>query len=101
MNLAKMLPMAFVMIAGPQILSAIFLATSEDWRRNSFAYIAGAALSITAIVTAAFFLSSGASDQGASNDSIYIVILVLLVLAAIQTYRKREESEPPKWMGKL
>ena len=96
-----MLPMAFVMIAGPQILSAIFLATSEDWRRNSVAYIAGASLSITAIVTAAYFLSSGARDQGASNDSIYIVILVLLALAAIQTYRKREESQPPKWMGKL
>ncbi len=96
-----MLPMAFVMVAGPQILSAIFLATSEEWRRNSVAYIAGAGLSITAIVTAAYFLSSGARDEGASNDSIYVVILVLLVLAAIQTYRKREESEPPKWMGKL
>ena len=39
MNLAKVLPMTFVMIAGPQILSAIFLATSENWRRNSVAYI--------------------------------------------------------------
>ena len=101
MSFAKMLPMAFVMIAGPQILSSIFLATSENWRRNSIAYIAGAALSITGIVTAAFFLSTGARDGGASNDGINAVILVLLVLAAIQTYRKREESEPPKWMGKL
>jgi NADH:ubiquinone oxidoreductase subunit 6 (subunit J) len=100
-NLAKILPMAFVMIAGPQILSAIFLATSDDWRRNSIAYVAGAALSITAVVTAAFFLGTGAADAGASNDSIYVVILVLLVVAAVQTYRKREESEPPKWMGKL
>jgi len=33
-SLAKMLPLAFVMIAGPQILSAIFLATSENWRRT-------------------------------------------------------------------
>jgi small neutral amino acid transporter SnatA (MarC family) len=45
--LVQIIPMAFVMIAGPQILSAIFLATSENWRRNSAAYIAGAALSIT------------------------------------------------------
>jgi hypothetical protein len=100
-NLAKILPMAFVMIAGPQILSSIFLATSDNWRRNSIAYIAGAAVSITAIVTAAYFLGSGVADAGASNDAIYVVILVLLVAAAIQTYRKREESEPPKWMGKL
>ena len=100
-NLAKMLPMAFVMIAGPQILSAIFLATSEGWRRNSAAYVAGAALSITAVITAAFFLSSGARDQGASNEAVYVVILILLLLAAVRTYLGREESEPPKWMGKL
>ncbi|MGZ5333736.1 MAG: GAP family protein [Solirubrobacterales bacterium] len=101
MNLVKMLPMAFVMVAGPQILSAIFLATSERWKANSLAYIAGASLSITAIVTAAFFLVDGVSDEGSSNDTIYIVVLALLVFAAIHTYRTREESEPPKWMGKL
>jgi hypothetical protein len=100
-NIAKILPMAFVMIAGPQILSAIFLATSENWRRNSAAYIAGAALSITAIVTIAYFAGSGASDAGASNDTLDIVILVLLVAAALHTFLKRKEAEPPKWMGKL
>ena len=41
-NLVKITPMAIVMVAGPQILSAIFLATSENWRRNSAAYVAGA-----------------------------------------------------------
>ena len=59
MNLAKVLPMTFVMIAGPQILSAIFLATSEGWRRNSLAYISGAALSITAFVSASYFFING------------------------------------------
>jgi cytochrome c biogenesis protein CcdA len=98
---AKLLPMAFVMIAGPQILSAIFLATTEDWRRNSIAYVAGAFLSVTGIVTAAFFLSNGASNEGDSSDTIDVVVLVLLVLAALHTFLKRKESEPPKWMGKL
>ena len=64
MNLAKILPMAFVMIAGPQILSAIFLATSEGWRRNSVAYITGAALSITAIISASYFFINGLNDGG-------------------------------------
>lgn len=96
-----MLPMAFVMVAGPQLLSAVFLATTERWKANSFAYIAGASLSITAIVTAAFFLIDGVSSEGASDDTIYKVVLALLVVAAIHTYRTREESEPPKWMGKL
>ena len=101
MNLAKVLPMTFVMIAGPQILSAIFLATSEGWRRNSVAYITGAALSITAFVSASYFFINGLNDEGESSDTVYIVILVLLVLAAIHTYVKRAESEPPQWMGKL
>jgi Sap, sulfolipid-1-addressing protein len=100
-NIAQILPMAFVMIAGPQILSAIFLATSDNWRRNSIAYVAGAALSITAIVTIAYFVSSGASDAGASNDTLNIVILVLLVAAAVNTFLKRKQAKPPKWMGKL
>lgn len=101
MDVAKIIPMAFVMVAGPQILSAIFLATSARWRTNSLAYIGGAALSISAIVTAAYYLSSGASDKGASDNTLYVVILVLLVLAALHVYRTRATSEPPKWMGKL
>jgi hypothetical protein len=100
-NIVTILPMAFVMIAGPQILSAIFLATSENWRRNSAAYLAGAALSITAIVTIAYFVSNGASDAGASNNTLDIVILVLLVAAAVNTFLTRKTAKPPKWMGKL
>jgi Sap, sulfolipid-1-addressing protein len=97
----KILPMAFVMIAGPQILSAIFLATSENWRRNSAAYVFGAALSISAFVTIAFLIGGGIRPDDGSSDTLYIIVLLLLVAAAIHVYLKREESEPPKWMGKL
>lgn len=86
MTIAKILPLAFVMIAGPQILTAIFLATSEEWRQNSAAYVAGAALSITATITASYFLSTGATGQGSSDDTLYIVVIVLLVFAAIHTF---------------
>jgi cytochrome c biogenesis protein CcdA len=96
------LPMAFVMIAGPQILSAIFLATSEDWQRNSVAYVLGAALSITAFVTLAFLLGGAVGDGSESqDDTLYVIILVLLLIAMLRTYLGREEAEPPKWMGKL
>ena len=40
------------MIAGPQILSSFFFATSEKWKPDSAAYVIGAAISITAIVSA-------------------------------------------------
>jgi hypothetical protein len=101
MSFATLLPMALVMIAGPQILSAVFLATSEDWRRNSVAFMAGAAVSITLVVTAAYLLSDGASSAGASDTALYVVVLVLLVAAMIHAYVKRRETQPPKWMGRL
>jgi uncharacterized membrane protein len=99
------LPLAFVMIAGPQIISAVFFATSEQWSRNSAAYVLGAAVSITTFVTIAYFVAKGAKDASSSessgNDTLDVVILVLLVIAAVYTFLKRKESEPPKWMGKL
>ena len=53
MNLRAILPLAFVMIAGPQILTAIFLATSEKWQQNTAVFLTGAALSITLIASVA------------------------------------------------
>jgi threonine/homoserine/homoserine lactone efflux protein len=99
-NFLTLLPMAFVMIAGPQILSVIFLATSGNWRQNCAAYIAGAALSITLVVTVAFFLLDGVSDR-TSNDTVYVVVLVLLLGAMVHTFLTRKTAEPPKWMGRL
>jgi Sap, sulfolipid-1-addressing protein len=102
MSGVKILPLAIVMIAGPQILSAIFLATSQSWKRNSASYILGAAASISLVVSAAYLLGGGASDEGASNDTLYIIILVLLVAAALHTFLTRKQAkDPPKWMGRL
>jgi hypothetical protein len=101
MDIAKTLSLSFVMIAGPQILTAIFLATTKKWRQDSLAFIAGAGISITLVTTAAFLLSSGASNQGASNKTLSIIILILIVAAAIHTFVNRKKSKPPKWMGEL
>ena len=101
MNLLTILPLAFVMIAGPQLLSAIFLATSEKWQQNTAAYLVGAALSITLIVSIAYFASSGAPRKGGSNNVVNIVVLVLLLAAMVYVFLTRKTSEPPKWMGKL
>jgi small neutral amino acid transporter SnatA (MarC family) len=39
MNILAVLPLAFVMIAGPQIISSFFFATSDEWRTDSAAYV--------------------------------------------------------------
>jgi len=100
-SLLEILPLVVVMVAGPQFLSAIFLATSEDWRRNSAAFVGGAALSIPLVVALAYALGVGAAGQGAPRTALSAVVLVALLFAMVQTYRTREESEPPRWMGTL
>jgi Sap, sulfolipid-1-addressing protein len=101
-NFAAVLPLAVVMVAGPQIISAFFFATGENWRRESAAYVVGAAISITAVVTAAFLLAGGVSDSEDSGlTPVDYVTLALLVFAMVYVYRGRTNTEPPKWMGKL
>jgi hypothetical protein len=106
-SLAQILPLSFVMIAGPQILSSFFLATTSDWAKNSLAYVAGAALSITTFVTVAYFVAKGAKEAASSdqqhttNDVIDWVILALLLVLIARAYLTRKTSQPPKWMSKL
>jgi Sap, sulfolipid-1-addressing protein len=101
MNIAQLLPMAFVMIAGPQVLSAIFLATSGRWRGNSAAFLGGASVAITAFVTIAYVVGSGVADAGGSHDTLDVIVLVLLIAAGVHVFLARKTAEPPKWMGRL
>ncbi|EMA36431.1 GAP family protein [Halococcus hamelinensis] len=101
MSFLTVLPLAVVMVSGPQILSAIFLATSNEWRRNSLAFVAGAAVSISLVIGVAFVLGFGAVGTGQSRPVLHVLILVVILAAMVSTYLKREQSEPPKWMGRL
>jgi hypothetical protein len=106
MDLLTILPMAIVMIAGPQIISAVFLATSAAWSRNSAAFLSGAALAVTSFVTIMYVVmrlvkSGASSDKGTGSHVLDVVVLVLLVFLAVYVFLDRKRSEPPKWMGKL
>lgn len=103
MDILKVLPMAFVMIAGPQIITSFFFATSPSWKQISGAYVLGAAVAIPLVVGASYLLASGAETHKESSGltTTDYVVLALLIFAIIRTFRKRDESEPPKWMGKL
>jgi hypothetical protein len=97
----QILPLAFVMVAGPQILSSFFFATSDSWRRTSLAYVLGAAISISIIAGLAFLLGGGSSDDGPSSDTLYYIILALLLFGMVHTFLTRKTAEPPAYMGKL
>ena len=96
------LPMAVVMSAGPQIVTATFLATSQGSKRNSLAFLSGVATATTIGVTVFFLLGSGtAGKQKEGKDWLDWVIIGLLVFLLIWVFVKRNESQPPKWMGRL
>lgn len=105
-DLLTVLPIAIVMIAGPQIISAILLATSVNARANSYAFVAGVTLAVTIGVTIAYFVAkqfhestSSSSDTGLTP--LDYVIVGLLLVGMVLVFRGRKKAEPPKWMGKL
>lgn len=96
------LPMAVVMSAGPQIVTATFLATSQGAKRNSLAFLAGVATATTIAVTVFFLLGSGiAGKQKEGKDWLDWVIIGLLIFLLIWVFLRRNETQPPKWMGRL
>ena len=107
MTVAAVLPLAFVMIAGPQIISSFFLATSSDAVRSSISYVAGAAVSVTTVVTVAYAVAKGTSGDGGSSSHgtaetvIDWVVLGLLLFLVVHTFLTRRTSRPPSWMGRL
>ena len=96
------LPMAVVMSAGPQIVTAIFLATSRNPKRNSLAFLVGVTAATTIGVSVFYFLGFElGGDDGGGKSWLDWVIIALLALLAIRIILKRKETEPPKWMARL
>ena len=94
------LPAAIGMMLGPQILSSIFLATSEKSRPNSWAYVAGVALGATLGMAVAYFVATlyeaATDDSEQASDLFIYVIVALLVFLSIRTFLTRKTAEPPK-----
>ncbi len=102
------LPMAFVMVAGPQIVTAILLATGTRPRRDSAFFLFGAGIATFIGVTASYFLTGLVKGRGAAlggdarvERATEVAIIVLLILLAWKVSRERGRSQPPRWMAKL
>ena len=106
-HVLSVLPLACVMVAGPQIVSVIFLATGRHWARNSAAYLAGGAASVTLVVTIMYMITRlvgqvfGSSHHSPVHDGINAAVLVLLLILAVVVFRRRGKTDPPSWMGRL
>ncbi|MFG2052045.1 GAP family protein [Micromonospora sp. NPDC048935] len=111
MNFLTVLPLAVVMVAGTQLVVAVFLASSDRPRAASLGFLAGAGLVVTAGVTVSWLLTrwvgglaadasavAGRVDRGPAID---LVVLALLVGLAVLVWVRRDRSGPPRWLGSI
>jgi len=101
MSIGTLLPLAVVMVLGVQLVTAIFLVTSDNWVSNSLALLAGAAVGPIIIVSAAYILLSGGTNNEGGDKWIYWVVIAALLAAAIHAFLTRKTAKLPAWMGKL
>ncbi|GIJ79529.1 Sap, sulfolipid-1-addressing protein [Micromonospora phaseoli] len=107
MSFLTLLPLAVVMVAGTQLVAAVFFASSDRPRAASLGYLAGAAIVVGGGTTLAWLavrlfkisLGGGGRDGGVER-AIDWFVLVLLVVLAVVVYLRRH-SGPPRWMGRL
>ncbi|MEU6023496.1 GAP family protein [Micromonospora sp. NPDC048871] len=107
MSFLTLLPLAVVMIAGTQLVAAVFFASSDRPRAASWGYLAGAAIVVgggTTVAWAALRLfrirfSTGTERDGVERTIDWLV-LGLLVVLAIAVFLLRHRG-PPSWMGRL
>ncbi|WP_422753988.1 GAP family protein [Micromonospora sp. WMMD708] len=111
MNFLTILPMAVVMVAGTQLVAAVFLASGDRPRRASAGFLAGAAVVVapgTTLAWLVFRLVRGAAGGGGGGGGrkpvetvIDWVVLALLVVLAVVVFLRRHSAGEPGWMGRL
>jgi threonine/homoserine/homoserine lactone efflux protein len=100
----QILPLALIMVMGPQILTAIFLVTSRKPMPNSVAMLIGVVLAASASLAIWYGLVKliGVDPkEGGGPTTVDYVVAGLLALLAIHVYRGRGTAELPKWMSAL
>ncbi len=100
----QILPLALIMVMGPQILTAIFLVTSQEPVKNSGAMLIGvvvAACLSLAIWFGLYDVLNIKPRSGSGPSTADYVVAGLLALAGIHVFLGRKNASVPKWMSAL
>jgi Sap-like sulfolipid-1-addressing protein len=102
----QILPLALIMVMGPQILTAIFLVTSKEPVKNSIAMVIGVVLaaSLSMLIWFALYNALGINPRNGSSagaGTADYVVAGLLALVGIRTFLGRGHASVPKWMTAL
>jgi hypothetical protein len=100
----QILPLALIMVMGPQILTAIFLVTSREPVKNSVAMLIGVVVAACLSLLIWFGLVKAVGihpKEGGGPTTADWIVAGLLALAAIHTFLGRGTASVPKWMTAL
>jgi hypothetical protein len=100
----QIVPLALIMVMGPQILTAIFLVTSKEPIKNSLAMLVGvvAAACLSLLIWFGIVKAVGIHPKGGGSPTTAdFIIAGLLALAAIHTFLGRGKASVPRWMTAL
>ena len=100
----QILPLALIMVMGPQILTAIFLVTSKEPVKNSVAMLLGVlvAASLSILIWFGLYdLVNIKPRSGSGPSTADYVVAGLLAVAGIHTFLGRGNASVPKWMTAL
>ncbi len=100
----QIVPLALIMVMGPQILTAIFLVTSREPVKNSVAMLIGVVLAaaVSILVWFGLYEALGIKQPSGSGPSTAdYVVAGLLALAGIHVFLGRHHASVPKWMSAL
>jgi threonine/homoserine/homoserine lactone efflux protein len=106
-KILAVLPFAITMNAGPQIIAAITLITTNKPVKKSLCYLAAVLIVATSITLIAFFIFSlvkTSTQVGGKSEASRILDYVfagLLALLAVRVFLKRKRIEKPKWMSRI
>ncbi|MGK5441139.1 GAP family protein [Micromonospora sp. URMC 105] len=109
MSILTVLPLAVVMVAGTQLVAAVFLASGDRPRQASLGFLAGAAIVVVTGTTIAWLIArtvgAGGGGGGGRRETIRTtidwVVLALLVALAVVVFLRRHSTGPPAWMSRL
>src|SRR5262249_46835181 len=100
----QILPLALIMVMGPQILTAIFLVTSREPVKNSAAMLVGVVVAGFLSLVIWFKLYDVLDinpGSGSGTSTADYVVAGLLALVGIRTFLGRHTASVPKWMTTL
>lgn len=100
----QILPLSLIMVMGPQILTAIFLVTSDEPVKNSAAMLIGVLLAacISILIWFGLYEAMGIKPRSGSGPSTAdYVVAGLLAFAGVHAFLGRHEASVPKWMSAL